>query len=694
MEAKQSNMLAFMRGPRQYVIPIYQRSYSWSTIQCQQLWDDIVRVATNENVPAHFIGSVVYINDGIYQVSAVPRLLVIDGQQRLTTVSLLLTALSEWLKNATGSAVTHTQVKNYYLINNDEVGELRHKLILTRGDQETFFSLVDDFPTPKDLSPRLMENFTFFKKCISESKLSSDDIYRGLSKLVIVDVSLDRNYDNPQLIFESLNSTGLDLSQSDLIRNYVLMGLQPEHQNRLYNRYWYPIEAQFGQEEYARQFDFFMRDYLTVKNDGQIPTLRDVYKMFKNYTRTSGLSIDELVADVHAQAMIYLHFLFPDNENDTQIRTLLDDIKTLKMDVAYPFLLEVFLDFEKGLLNREAIVEILKIVESYVFRRAIVGIPTNSMNKTFATLSRSLDKSRYLDSVRAAFLLLDSYRRFPDDDEFLLELVQKDVYNFRSRTYLLKKLENYNRKEPVNITEYTIEHIMPQNPLLSPEWRQMLGENWKEVQTRYLHTLGNLTLTGYNSELSDRSFIEKRNMQGGFADSPIRLNQRLRNIEFWNGETIEARAWEIANFAKEIWIYPALPKEVLDTFRLTDGESTDEYTLEHFEYLNGYSFELFELLRKQILNLDPSVREEPKKLYIAYKTTTNFVDIIPQKSKLLLVLNIPFDALNDPNNICRNIAKLGRWGNGEVEMSFSSANQVDYAIFLIKQSFDFHDDDL
>lgn len=694
MEAKQSNMLAFMRGPRQYVIPIYQRSYSWSIPQCQQLWDDIVRVATNENIPAHFIGSVVYINDGIYQVSAVPRLLVIDGQQRLTTISLLLTALSEWLKNSTGNAVTHTQVKNYYLINNDEIGELRNKLILTRGDRETFFSLVDSSPLPNDMSPRLMENYAFFKKCISESKLPLDEIYRGLSKLVIVDVSLDRNYDNPQLIFESLNSTGLDLSQSDLIRNYILMGLQPEHQNRLYNRYWYPIEAKFGQEEYARQFDFFMRDYLTVKNDGQIPTLRDVYKAFKNYTRISGLSIDELVADVHAQAMIYLRFLFPENENDVLIRTLLDDIKTLKMDVAYPFLLEVFLDFEKGLLNREAIVEILKIVESYVFRRAIVGIPTNSMNKTFATLSRTLDKSRYLDSTRAAFLLLDSYRRFPDDDEFLLELVQKDVYNFRSRTYLLKKLENYNRKEPVNVIEYTIEHILPQNPSLSTEWKQMLGENWKDIQTRYLHTLGNLTLTGYNSELSDLSFIEKRNMKGGFADSPIRLNQGLRNLEEWNGQSIEARAWEIGNLAKEIWIYPTLTKEVLDTFRLSDGEPTDEYTLDHFDYLNGYSLDLFELLRKQILNLDPSVREEPKKLYIAYKTTTNFVDVIPQKSKLLLVLNMPFSSVNDPNNVCRNIAKLGRWGNGEVEMSFSSSDQLEYAMFLIKQSFDYHDDDL
>ena len=694
MEAKQTNLLNFMRGPKQYIIPIYQRTYSWTFTQCQQLWDDIVRATKDEHIPAHFIGSIVYINEGIYQVSAVPRLLIIDGQQRLTTISLLLAALGQRIQQVPNSSVNHTQIRNYYLINNDETGDYRHKLILTRGDRDTLLALIDgDCPQPTEPSLRLTENLRFFQERIVQSGLSVDDIYRGISKLIIVDVSLDRNYDNPQLIFESLNSTGLDLSQSDLIRNYILMGLTPEHQNRLYNRYWYPIENQFGQTEDASRFDFFMRDFLTLKAKGQIPPLRDVYKNFKTYTQTPGLSVDELVADVYEHAMVYLRFISPETEKDWSIRTSLEDIKTLKMDVVYPFLLEVFLDQQRGLLTNSEVLEILKIVESYVFRRAIVGIPTNSMNKTFATLSRSIDKKQYLNSVKAAFLLLDSYRRFPDDDEFVLEFVQKDVYNFRSRSYLLRKLENFDRKEPVKLSDFTIEHIMPQNPSLSSEWQRMLGDRWKDVQTRYLHTIGNLTLTGYNPELSDRPFTVKRDMEGGFRDSPIRLNKGLRKLEAWNEQTIEARAWELAELAKRIWAYPALPADVLYSYQVTTTDEPQAYTLEHFD-MQGHTLDLFDHLRKHILNLDPAVREEPKKLYIAYKTITNFVDIIPQKSKLLLVLNLPFDVINDPKGLCRNIANLGRWGNGEVETSFQHINQTSDIMFLVKQSFDYHDDAL
>jgi uncharacterized protein with ParB-like and HNH nuclease domain len=553
MEAKQTNMLAFMRGPKQYIIPIYQRTYSWTLTQCQQLWDDILRVAKDDQIPAHFIGSIVYINEGIYQVSAVPRLLIIDGQQRLTTISLLLTALSQHMKQGNASTVTFTQIRNYYLINNDEQGDYRHKLLLTRGDRDTLLGLVDeDSSEAAQPSAHLIDNLRFFRERIANSELSVDEIYRGISKLIIVDVSLDRNHDNPQLIFESLNSTGLDLSQSDLIRNYILMGLTPEHQNKLYNRYWYPIESQFGQDQDGNRFDFFMRDYLTLKNKGQIPTLRDVYKTFKAYMQTPGLSIDDLVADVYVHAMLYVRFMSPEAEKDTEIRAALEDIKTLKMDVVYPFLLEVFLDYEQGVIRRDDVVEILKIVESYVFRRAIVGIPTNSMNKTFSTLTRNLDKARYVDGIKATFLKLDSYRRFPDDDEFVLELVQKDVYNFRNRSYLLRKLENFERKEPVNLSDYTIEHIMPQNPSLSVGWQQMLGSKWKEVQTKYLHTIGNLTLTGYNPELSDRPFQVKRDMEGGFSDSPIRLNRSLRNLDTWDERAIEARAWELAEQAKKV----------------------------------------------------------------------------------------------------------------------------------------------
>ena len=216
--------------------------------------------------------------------------------------------------------------------------------------------------------------------------------------------------------------------------------------------------------------------------------------------------------------------------------------------MAYPLLLELYDDYAAQRLSRENFIAILRLVESYVFRRLICGIPTNTLNKTFATFSREIDKDNYLESVKAAFLLKDSYRRFPKDAEFWYQFTVKDIYNLRVRNHLLDKLENHGRKERVDVGAYTIEHIMPQNENLSADWQQDLGEDWQKIQAEYLHTIGNLTLTGYNSELSDRPFKEKRDMLGGFKDSPIRLNRSLANLDHWNEEQINQtsdRPWRI-----------------------------------------------------------------------------------------------------------------------------------------------------
>ena len=382
-------------------------------------------------------------------------------------------------------------------------------------------------------------------------------------------------------------------------------------------------------------------------------------------------------------------------EDDLEIRRILKDIDTLRADVTYPFLIEVYDDYVHHLLGREDFMAILRLVESYVFRRAICGVPTNSMNKTFATLSREIDKSHFLESVQIALWLKDSYRRFPRDEEFRAEFMVKDVYNFRSRNYLLRKLENYEQKEQVEIETYTIEHIMPQNPNLLLEWQQELGPDWKEVHSKYLHTIGNLTLTGYNSELSDQPFSKKREMNGGFGSSPIRLNQGLAHLAHWNQEEIEKRAKTLASLAVQIWQIPTLSPDLLARYAKTDVANGGKiYTLaDHAQYLQGSILDLFERLRKRILNLDPVVREEVKKLYIAYKTTTNFVDIVPQKSRLRLSLNMRFDEINDPKGLCKDITDLGRWGNGDVEIGLSSPDQLEDVIELIKQSFEKHRED-
>ncbi len=357
----------------------------------------------------------------------------------------------------------------------------------------------------------------------------------------------------------------------------------------------------------------------------------------------------------------------------------------MKVDVAYPFFLEIYNDYLSSLLDREDLLEIFKLVESYVFRRAICGIPTNSMNKTFASLSRNIDKNNYLEDIKQAFAKMTSYKRFPDNVEFRREIVAKDIYNFRNCKYLLSKLENHNRtKELVDVDNYTIEHIIPQNPNLSVEWQQDLGENWQDIQAKYLHTIGNLSLTGYNAKLSDRSFQEKRDMKDGFADSPLRLNRMLAKLETWNEREINNRAKSLADIAVEVWSFPSV-----DLDNRIDRKNT--YNQHDYDrYLQGEILQLFEVLSQQISNLDISIKQEFKKKYIAYKTQTNFVDITPQKNRLRLFLNMAFTEIKDPQKICRDVTNIGHWGNGDVEVDFSSLSQLEDIMFLVRQSFQKH----
>ena len=575
MKATETQLIKFLQGTKQFIIPIYQRTYSWTEKQCEQLWDDIIQVAKNEDIPAHFIGSIVYIEKGLYQVSNVPQLLVIDGQQRLTTLSLLLAAFGKALKEKEGDMeITTKKINNYFLFNNEESGEKRYKLILTQSDKDTLINLLEGRSDPEKHSKNLINNFNYFQNLISKNEIDLSLLYTGICKLIIVDISLDSNNDNPQLIFESLNSTGLELSQADLIRNYVLMRLERKEQEKIYNNFWYPIEKGFGHAEGTEYFDGFMRDYLTIKS-GQIPNIRDVYSSFKEYFASAGESVEKLISDIHYFSKFFTKLIF-EKEKDDQLNQIIRDINTLKVDVAYPFLLEVYVDFNKGLITRDETIEIFSLVESYVFRRAMCDIPTNSLNKTFANLASEIKKEKYLESIKAAFCLKDNYRRFPTDKEFKNKFIEKNIYNTtRIRKYLLDKLENYERKERVNVDDYTLEHIMPQNKNLSEEWKEDLGENWNETQEKYIHTAGNITLTGYNSELSDKPFLEKRNMEGGFAKSPIRLNRDLAELEHWNEDEIIKRANVLSDKAIHIWKYPQLSEGILAKYTKIEDDDDD-----------------------------------------------------------------------------------------------------------------------
>lgn len=691
MKATEASLLQFLKKSPQFVIPIYQRTYSWTDKECAQLWSDVIRAGENDDTSAHFVGSVVYVEKGIYQVSSQSPLLVIDGQQRLTTVTLLLEALCRHLGDREPvEGFSAKKLRSYYLLNPLEEGEKAFKLLLTQTDKETLISLVQQRALPHEHSVRVHQNFELFNQKVKGLGSNLEILCKGLSKLMIVDVALSREQDNPQLIFESMNSTGRELSQADLIRNYVLMGLEPKHQTELYERHWRPMELEFGQESYGSYFDAFMRHYLTVKT-GEIPNVRAVYEAFKSYSRRREVAVagvDALVEDVRIYAGHYCAMALG-RERDQALRSSFQDLRDLRVDVAYPLLLELYHDYANEVLPREDFTRALRLVESYVFRRAICAIPTNSLNKTFATFGRSLKKDRYLESMEANFLLLPSYRRFPNDEEFRRELETRDMYNLPRRSYWLRRLENHGRKERVFVDEYTIEHIMPQNPSLSDEWRRELGSEWERVHESKLHTIGNLTLTGYNSEYSDKPFREKRDMPGGFRESPLHLNRGLATLDRWDEAQIEVRAAGLSSTAVSVWQRSELEEDVLAAYRLkpTDGNES-KYGLEDHPHLSqGRPMRfLFDALRPELLALDPNIGEEILKLYIAYKAETNVVDVVPQASRLRLSLNMPFPELSDPKGIAKDVTNLGRWGNGDVEVGLTNADDIPYVLGLVRQS--------
>jgi len=687
MKATEARLLEFLKKSPQFVIPIYQRTYSWGEREWRQLWDDILRTGRNDAVSAHFVGSIVYIEKGLYSVSSQSPLLVIDGQQRLTTVTLLIEALARSVGDGEPlDGFSARKLRNYYLLNALEDGERKYKLVLSQTDRASLIALLEQRPKPKDHSIRVEASFEFFKQRVADAKGEVEAICKGLAKLMIVDISLSRDQDNPQLIFESLNSTGRELSQADLIRNFILMGLEPQLQAKLYEQYWRPMEVDFGQEGYATHFDSFMRHYLTVRT-GEIPNLRKVYEEFKLYARSPKVAgVEALVAEIRAFAGYYCAMALG-AEPDPALKAAFQDIRELKVDVAYPFLLELYHDYTTKVLTKNELLQAARWVESYVFRRAVCGIPTNSLNKTFATLTKTLKKDRYLESIQASFLLLPSYRRFPDDDEFKRELQAKDLYNFRSRSYWLRRLENHDRKERVSVDEYTIEHILPQNENLSLQWQADLGPEWKRIQQTWLHTLGNLTLTGYNPELSDRPFAEKRDMTGGFAESPLRLNQGLGQLDRWTEAAIHQRGETLAARAAAVWAAPKLEPAILEAYQpklVTAGYTIDD----HPHLTTGPMHEVFEAFRKQVLALDPCVTEEFLKFYVAYKAETNFVDVVPQVKRLRLSLNMAFPEINDPRGLCKDVSGIGRWGNGDVEVGLASLDELPYVMGLVRQSFE------
>lgn len=685
MKAVEASVLSFLRKQDQFHIPIYQRTYSWTKKECVQLWDDIIRAGERDNIPFHFIGSIVYVEKGLSQVSKRAPLLVIDGQQRMTTIAILLAALADALGDSEPiDGFSEKRLFGYYLRNDLETGDRRHKLILTETDRDTLTSIIEKRPLPPNHSVRVSENHKLFKYLIGRQKDDLATVCKGIAKLVIVDIALDRDQDNPQLIFESLNSTGRVLTQADLIRNFVLMGLEPDLQDRVYRQHWHPMELAFGQENYNEHFDRFVRHYLTLKT-GAIPRIGDVYEAFKDFRLRSDADVVTLVTDLQNFSTHYCAMALG-AEKDPGLREAFNDLRELKSDVTYPLLLELYQDYASGTLERDDFLHAVRLVESYLFRRTICGMASNTHGEIFRVFGNALKKERYLESLKAHFLGFRSHWGFPGDAEFKRDLKHRDLYNIRTRNYLLRKLENHGRKETVQVLSYTIEHIMPQNEDLPQEWRKSLGEDWENIHRTYLHTLGNLTLTAHNSEYSDHPFPWKRDMPNGFKTSPLYLNEGLGSVETWNESAIGERAEKLARRACEVWPVPALPPDVLAAYRPTSTKK-DQLSLSDFPFLaRPPVWSLFEKLQSEVLSLDPCVFRDIKKSHIAYRVESSFVSVTPRSWHLVLILNMGFPDVSDPRGICW--PNTSSPGAGDVGIEFRDLADLDYVMGLVRQAFE------
>ena len=578
MKATETKVEDFLASNKtQFIIPVYQRNYDWTVGQCKQLLDDILEVGHSKKSNAHFIGSIVYIHDDAYTTSRIKELTIIDGQQRLTTLTLIYLAVYRLAKEIKDEGLVN-EINETYLINKFASEDEKLKLRPTENNDKALkFLLRSDATEQFNDFSKLISNFDYFKERINAD--SYKVVLKGLSKLMFVEVSLERGKDDPQRIFESLNSTGLKLEQGDLIRNYILMGLTPKDQNKIYQSYWEIIEK-LAKDDISNESKVsdFIRDYLTLENRS-IPNKGKVYLEFKEkYPTTTLEELETTLTQIKALVKHYNKLINPKNEADKEVRLQLEQIHKLEINVVYPFLMKVYADFHDSIIDKSTFVKVLDLIQSFCWRRFIVGLPTNALNKIFMGFYKEVDATNYLYSVQKALLKLPGTSRFPRNQELTESLKIKDVYNIKSknRTYLLERLENFENREPVLIDgnqDITIEHIFPQNP--DPKWKIELGnDEYNFIKENYLNTIGNLTLSGNNGKLGNKPFLDKRDLaDAGYKDSRLWLNKYLTSIDKWDKSAIERRFDSISERVLKIWSIPNISIE----------EQTDSSVINIFE---------------------------------------------------------------------------------------------------------------
>ncbi len=621
MKANETRVDKFLANSETtFAIPVYQRNYDWTKVQCQQLLDDIISVGRETSQKAHFIGSIVYVHDDVYTASGLTELTIIDGQQRLTTLTLIYVAIFRFALQVGNEALAQ-RINKMFLINEFSVEEEKLKLKPTHNNKAALAQILDPAETTKiEGYSRIIENFRFFETQITSENL--EIIQRGISKLIFVDIALDRQKDNPQRIFESLNSTGLELSQADLIRNYILMGLTRADQEELYKKFWAPIEINARNQKLNQsKVSDFIRDYLTLK-EKEIPNKNAVYEKFKEkYPVPNSAELGDALKEIKKLSEVYKKLLNPSLEDDVQIQREIIYINNLEINVAFPFLMRVYQDFEENIIDKGSFLLVLRLTQSFVWRRFVVGLPTNALNKIFMTLYDRVEPADYIGSIEQSLMQRTGSQRFPRDVEVITLLKEKDMYNTKSRTrsYFFDRIENHNNNEFVDVgaSSITVEHIFPQNP--DATWQETLDPgDFEQMTEKYLNTIGNITLSGNNGSLGNKGFLAKRDMnfdggEQGYKFSRLWLNRDLKEFEIWGVDEISRRADRITSRFLEVWPAPQIEVSTIalsQDINIFDAEEPRHRKLEYAVFFGQQMqfpqvAKLYVEVLKQLLDLQP-----------------------------------------------------------------------------------------
>ena len=699
MKAQNCRFTNLIEGSKQFIIPVFQRDYCWKSEQCDQMWNDVLRARER----GHFIGSIIYV-DADTGSATFQRWSLIDGQQRLTSLTLLLTALRDYIIETgwegTVDSPAVNKINGNFLKNANEEGDRSYKLVLRRTDDTTLRALVDgNKPTERDgrVSQTIIDAYEYFKDRLHDPDCDLDAVYHGVNKLNIVEVTLQRDTDDPQLVFESTNSTGVDLNQSDLVRNYLLMGLRETKQTRLYDAYWSEVEAQFKAS--GEIFNSFLRDYIALQNIAlqkkhvQQPRSNRIYDEFKSFRQQDvEKPLEDLLQDMVRVARSYASFhglapVLPEGLSDA-----MSNVRKLGTTQGL-IIMRLYDLYENDCLSQGDFVRAVTLIESYILRRDVVGLSGRNYWTVFARVAQDMGSN--FDSLRVALACLRDNNRFPDDHEFRRALEERDLYGLRNCKHILEGIENRGQREPSPTQNFSVEHIMPRAIANISEWREMLGDDWEEHHGTWLHRLGNLTLTAYNSTYSNRPFDEKKDISGGFRESPVRLNRYVAEQREWTVNEIEKRGEALAERALKIWPHHGADQTQLQEAEIRELRSRAAERTPDSLQMNDDVQRLLDAVLREVRKLDGVIEiVEFEYKSVCCHAPEFFVQLLPMKRQLRIILPLGLGEIEIPDGLSVNDASDWKFVPNRVYtdcdllVDIDQESQVAAAMPIIRHAFD------